>query len=132
MATQRPTTFEHIHDSSFRVHLLLRISKRTGNQQEWRFQASCPFWHLRRTLSEGFKPSCSVAWEQAWRKYVQGLALLSVWLAGSIWKGREDKRLLTCRAHSPDLDNLNTMWLDARHVWFMMSSRYPGAPALPG
>lgn len=77
-------------------------------------------------LFEGFKPSCSVPWEQAWRKHVQGLALLSIWLAGSIWKGREDKRLLTCRAHSPDLDNLNTMWLDARHIWFMISLVFKG------
>lgn len=42
-----------------------------------------------------------------------------IWPAGSIWKGREDKRLLTCRAHSPDLDNLNTMWVEARRVWFL-------------
>lgn len=51
----------------------------------------------------------------------------SVYLAGWQHLGRrEDKTLLTCGAHSPELDNLNTMWLDVRHVGFIMSLVFRG------
>lgn len=64
-------------------------------------------------------------------KTCSGIGTSSIWPAGSIWKGKEDKRLLTCRAHSPDLDNLNTMWLDARYIWFMMSLVFRGSHPAP-